>query len=119
MKLSEFAEALEMKVLAGNDLSKDVTGVYVGDLLSWVMSHAEKGNAWITVLTNLNTVAVAVLTEVACIIIPERIDADEQTVIRAQKEGVVILGSQMTAYEICCSAYNLLKQEKQTDGSSG
>jgi hypothetical protein len=75
--------------------------------LSWVMSHAEKGNAWITVLTNLNVVAVALLTEVSCIIVPENIKVEEPTIMKAQQEGIVILSTFKTTYEICCKSHDL------------
>lgn len=110
MLVKKFAEEMEMTVLSGGDeLDKDISGVYVCDLLSWVMSKANKGDAWITVLTNLNVVAVATLTEVACVIIPEGIVVDEAILRRADAEGIVILGSQMNAYEICCKAQRLIE----------
>lgn len=46
------------------------------------MSHAGKDSAWITVHTHMNIVAVAVLSEIACIIIPEGIEAEEATIKR-------------------------------------
>jgi predicted transcriptional regulator len=105
MTVNEFAQKTGMKVLAGvNSIEKKMTGVYVCDLLSWVISHAGKGHAWITVHTNLNIVAVAVLAEVSCIIIPEDIFVEEATLKRADQEGVPILGTNMSAYEVCVKA---------------
>lgn len=109
MRLKNFAEKLGMSVLTDNfETEREVTGVYTCDLLSWVMSHANKGDAWITVLTNLNVAAVAMITEVTCVIIPEDIKVDEATIVKANKEGIVILGSSMSAYEICWKAHELL-----------
>jgi predicted transcriptional regulator len=105
MTVNKFAQKTGMKVLAGvNSIEKKMTGVYVCDLLSWVISHADKGHAWITVHTNLNIVAVAVLAEVSCIIIPEGILVEEATLKRADQEGVPILGTNMSAYEVCVKA---------------
>lgn len=110
MLISDFAEQMEMAVLAGTaGLEKEISGIYVCDLLSWVMSKAGKGDAWITVLNNLNVVAVAVLAEVACVIVPEGITVGEATLNRADAEGVVFLGSKMNAYEICCKAQKLIE----------
>lgn len=107
MKVQEFVDKLGMKVWAGNNegLAKDIKGVYACDLLSWVMSHAKKDDAWITVHTNLNIAAVAVLTEVSCIIVPEDIVVEQDTIKRAESEGIVILGTGLSSYEICCRAY--------------
>lgn len=109
MKVNEFVQKTGMKVLTGESgLDKVITGVYVCDLLSWVMSHAAKGNIWITVHTHLNTVAVALLTELSCIIVPEGIHVEEATLKKASEENIVILGTDMSAYEICCKAYELI-----------
>jgi len=109
MKVKEFAEKLNMNLLTGDcGLEKEVNGVYAGDLLSWVMSHAQKGNAWITVHTHLNIVAVALLTEISCIIIPEGIKVDEATLDKARQEGIAILGTAMNTYETCWRAHQVL-----------
>lgn len=101
MRVTEFRDKFQMQVLAGEpSLNNDINGVYSCDLLSWVMCKAQKGNVWITVLTNINIVAVAVLTEVACIIIPDGIKVEESTLKKAEDEGVVILGTDMPIYEI-------------------
>lgn len=108
MKVKELSEKLNLKRLTGEvGLEKEITGMYVGDLLSWVMSHAGKGNAWITVLTHLNVAAVALLTEVSCIIIPESISVEEPTIEKARQEGIAIFSSDKTTYELCCRAHDM------------
>lgn len=106
MTVSEFAAGIGARILTGEiGLERQVTGMYVCDLLSWVMSHTGKGDAWITVHTHLNIVAVSVLTELSCIIIPEGIKVEEVTVNRAMQEGVPILNVDSSAYKICCIAH--------------
>ncbi len=103
MKVSELAVVTEAAVItcgAGED--KVVSGMYACDLLSWVMAHAKKGDAWITVHTHVNIVAVALLAEVSCIIVPEGIIVEEATVKRAELEGISILSTSLSTYEICC-----------------
>ena len=109
MTVGELAKKLNMSVLTGEKgQGNEVTGAYACDLLSWVMSHAQKGQVWVTVHTHLNVVAVALLTEVACVIIPEDISVDEATVRKACEEGIALLSTQMTAYEICWKVHSLL-----------
>lgn len=109
MKISELADLLQLKILTEKkDLQKDVTGVYISDLLSWVMSHANKGDVWITVHTHLNIVAVALLVEMACILVPEGIQVEDATVKKANEEGVVILSSDKTAYQIAVEISRLI-----------
>lgn len=109
MTVEEFASKLNFSVLTKDTgLKKEVTGVYTGDLLSWVMSHAGSGDAWITIHTHLNIVAVALLTDVSCIIIPEGIAMEDATLRKAEEEGIAILGTGMGAYEICWRSHELL-----------
>lgn len=106
MNVSEFASKINAVAVTGDTAcDRQIKGMYCCDLLSWVMSHAEKGSAWITVHTHINIVAVALLTDVSCIIIPEGIEAEENTVKRAAEEGVAILSTPLSAYEVCCIAH--------------
>ncbi len=108
---TEARETKVAKVIGVNEervLDEEITGIYVCDLLSWVMSHANKGDAWITVQTHLNTIAVAVLLEIPCIIVPEGIKVEEATIKKAIEEDITILGSKMSAYEICWRAHEIL-----------
>ena len=109
MTAADLADKLEMtKLTTNSEQNNNVTGVYCGDLLSWVMSHAKKGDAWITVHTHLNIVAVALLVEAACVILPEDIRIEEATRKKAEQQGVVILGSALSAYEISWRIHEIL-----------
>lgn len=102
MKVKDIVEALNLKVLAGEDgLEKEVKGVYTCDLLSWVMSHGKQNNAWITVQIHPNIIAVATLLEFSCVIIPENIEVEEATLNKANDENIPVLISNQNAYEIC------------------
>ncbi|HOA54130.1 MAG: DRTGG domain-containing protein [Acetivibrionales bacterium] len=107
MKTAELAAKLGATIVTGKaGIDKEIKGVYCCDLLSWVMSHAGKDSAWITVHTHMNIVAVAVLSEIACIIIPEGIEAEEATIKKAVQENIPILCTGLTAYEVCCIAHD-------------
>ena len=80
---------------------REVTCGYVCDLLSWVMSHGDIGMAWVTVQTHMNVIAVAVLSEMACVILPEGIDMEEESLAKAVAENMVVLQSPLTAFDIC------------------
>lgn len=81
------------------DKERGIGGVYIGDLLSWVMSSAESDNAWVTIMSNINVVAVASLVDVSCIILAEGVSLDEGVVAQAEAKGINILSTGMTAYE--------------------
>lgn len=100
MKIKDLAEKLNLKVLTPYDEDREVTGCYSGDLLSWVMSRAKEGDVWLTVMGNINAVAVAVLTDCACIVLTENASLDEQAKDKAELQGVCILQSEKNAYEL-------------------
>lgn len=108
MTVREFAEKLSCKVCAGaQGMDKPLQGCYVCDLLSYAMSHAQQDNIWITVQTNINVIAVAVLTEVGCVILPEGLVPDENAAQKAEEEHIPVLSTKLTAYEII-TEYNRL-----------
>ncbi|MBF7097831.1 DRTGG domain-containing protein [Alkalibacter mobilis] len=84
------------------ELDKQIENVYIGDLLSWVMSHSDSNCAWITVQTHINIVAVAVLLEMSCIILPEGLEPDENTKSKSESEGIPIITTELDAFSIAC-----------------
>ena len=107
MKVCDIAEKLSLKPLSLADSSREVTGAYIGDLLSWVMGRAESGDAWITIMSNLNIVAVATLADVSCIILAEGVTLDAQVSDTAKAKDVNILATDMTAYELAVAMSGL------------
>ena len=79
---------------------REVSGVYIGDLLSWVMGRAGADEAWITIMSNRNVVAVATLADTACIVLAEGVSPDEGVAELAAQKGVNILQSPESAYRI-------------------
>lgn len=109
MKVSELIKKLNLDLLTDSGFEdREVSGCYIGDLLSHVMGKATEGDAWITIMNNINIVAVASLTEAACIILAEGISADETIIKKADGEGIVILKSDLTAYELAVKISELI-----------
>lgn len=101
MQVKDIAKKLNLSVVAGVKGSyKEITTVYVGDLLSWVMANAKKGSIWITIQSHVNIIAVASLLNLSCIIVAEGVHIDKETVERADNEEITILSSTMNAYQI-------------------
>ena len=109
MLLKDMARELDLKLLTP-EVSIEETEVSAGyscDLLSWVLAHGEAGMAWVTVMTHLNVVAVAMLMEMACVIVPGGIAVEEASLQKAQEEEIPVFSSDMTAYELCGKMYAL------------
>lgn len=102
MKVNELAALLNAQNIVENaNLDAEVTCGYTCDLLSWVLAHGKQGMAWITVQTHVNVVAVAVLMEMACVLLPEGVELDEAALAKACDEGLAVLRCPQTAYELC------------------
>lgn len=76
-----------------------IEGVYIGDLLSWVMGKARSGDAWITIMSNINTLAVATLTDVACVILAENVTLEADVLSAAVNKGINIITTELSSYE--------------------
>ncbi|MGM0601859.1 MAG: serine kinase [Bacillota bacterium] len=102
MKVRDLIEELELEVIAGPDLDREVDGVYCGDLLSNVMANAKKGNLWLTVQGHQNAAAVALLVDISAVVIVEGFDFDESAIKKACQKGINLLKSREKAYQIAC-----------------
>lgn len=110
MKLRNVAEALELEVLTGDTgLDREVSGGYCSDLLSDVMAHAKAGDAWITLQTHANVVAVATLTGAATVIVSCGQRPEAATLARAAGEGVAVCASTRPSFELAGQLYALLR----------
>ena len=108
MTVKELTQALSLTPIVLADETREVTGGYAGDLLSWVMGRAQADEAWVTIMSNHNIVAVASLADVACIVLSEGVMPDEGVAETAQTRGVNILSSALSTFELCGRIRSLL-----------
>lgn len=109
--VSEVAQKCGWTLLAGKSgTSREVEGCYAGDLLSWVMGRAGEGNLWLTVMGNVNAVAVATLADVSAIVLTESAALDADAAQRAEQRGIPVYRTEKNTYETAIEVYELLKQ---------
>ena len=106
MNLSEIIAPLSLTVVNG-DVDWEFDGVYAGDFLSRAMSRVEADNLWITIMNNVNVIAVASLTDAAAVILAEDVALMNDALAAAVEKGVTILSSPLSVYEICASLSRL------------
>jgi len=107
MTINQLAEKLELTKLSG-ETDKDVESCYISDLLSRVLGGCQPGDVWITVQTSLNMIAVAVMTDVSCVILPEGLTAPDNVVEKANEEDFTIFTSKETAYSLAVKISQLI-----------
>lgn len=111
MNVHELALACGFTYFNGKELEAAlVKGAYCCDLLSWVIGRAEDTDALVTVMSNPNVIAVAVMAELPCVIFSEGVRPDEKALLKAQENDVILLSSQKTSYETAVAIYNALKK---------
>ncbi len=87
---------------------REVTGVYIGDLLSWVMGKAQSGDAWITIMSNVNVLAVATLTDCACVILSEGVVLEDEIIKTAEDKGINIIYFSGSSYDAAVTLNKLI-----------
>ncbi|MDR1532007.1 MAG: AraC family transcriptional regulator [Clostridiales bacterium] len=101
MTVSEAAAKLNLRPIAGSKgLETEINGVYLGDLLSWVMGRAKERNIWITIQGHVNVAAVALLTGVSCVIVAEGAEIGGELAAKADAEGIPLFASDMDVFTL-------------------
>lgn len=107
MKVEELAGLLNLEVAAGhNGMGRQVRDGYCGDLLSDVMANAPAESIWLTVQGHQNIVAVALLRELSAIVMVGGNNPDPETQQKADKEGIPLLLSSDSAYDLAGRLYD-------------
>ena len=106
MKVGEILKRLELSAATGETgLDREAGAGYCGDLLSDVMANSKKGALWLTIQSHQNIVAVAVLREIAAIILVNGSLPDDETKRKADEEGIPILVTPLHAYKMAGEIY--------------
>jgi len=106
MNLAELIERFDLKVFSGRpESARTISGGYASDLLSDVIARGQKGQLWITIQVHPNIIAVAVLKELAAIVLVNGREPAAETVTWAEKERVPIFGTPLSAFEFTGRLY--------------
>ncbi len=109
MTVNELIEKTCLEPLCIPCPEREISGVYNCDLMSVVMSKGFSGAAWVTIMANINAVAVASLTDMACIVLSEGAAKDEVMLSKAKAQEINVLMSCEPIFETSLSIYNALK----------
>lgn len=99
MTVQQLANTCQFNILTMPDPNREINGVYIGDLLSWVMGKAQADNVWITIMSNINVIAVASLSDVSCVLLAEDVTLENDVLNTAKQKGINILSTPLAAYE--------------------
>ncbi len=107
MKLSDISIALNLQNVNRTTPQEDLTigSGYVCDLLSQVLASARSNSIWITVQSHLNVIGVAVMTNIAAIIVSEGHDIPDDVIDKADEEGIALYKSPETGFQLAGKLY--------------
>ena len=89
------------------DGERKIEKVFCCDLLSIAMGRAPADCAWVRVMGNMNTLAVASLADVSCVVLAEGTALDEASVRKAEEQGISVLASERPIFETALEIYRL------------
>ena len=102
MTVKELADACGFApVVMGEGADSEVSGAYACDLLSWVIGRAQENSALVTVMTNINVIAVAAMADLSCVILTEGVSLDANALEKAEQNSIPVLVSEKPTYETC------------------
>lgn len=108
MNVNELIGQLNATPITVSEPERRIDGCYIGDLLSWVMGRAQADNVWITIMSNINTVAVASLSDVSLVLLAEGVTLEDEVKSAAEAKGINVASSALSAYEIATELSKLL-----------
>ena len=108
MTVKELQELLELKCLSEGEDS-ELEGGFCGDLLSWVMGYAGYGQAWFTIMGNINAVAVAALHDIGCMVICQNSQINEDALNKAKEEGIWVFSTPLSVFEASGRYFEAIK----------
>ncbi len=113
MTVHELAAACGFEYYNGKDLdAREVGGAYCCDLLSWVIGRAEEDAALVTVMSNPNVMAVAVMADLPCVILSEGVRPDTLALEKAVQNEIIVLSSQEPTYETALKIHQAIESKK-------
>ena len=113
VNLKEYLNTVEAEILTPEiDVSTiTVTGGYISDMLSDVMGTAKEGQVWITIMRHMNSVAVASMTNIPCVVFAKGLAPDAAVIERAKQEEVCLAVSKKQVFDLAGILYRMLHSE--------
>lgn len=108
MRVKDLSKELDWELACGDGEREITGGIYCCDLLSIVMGRAPSDSLWITVMGNVNAMAVATLADTACVVIAEGMPFDQEAVAGAEKGNVTVLRTELPVFEAAQAAAKLI-----------
>ena len=109
MTVRELAESgIAAAICEGDRMEREITVPFCCDLLSIAMGRAPAGSAWVTVMANMNTLAVASLTDAACVILAEGAALDDLCLQKAKTQGITVFETALPVFDAALKIHEIM-----------
>ncbi len=107
MQVLDILDKIKGEVLTKKVTNATFDGVYAGDLLSHVMAHAKENNLFLTIMANMNAIAVASLLDMPVIVFAEDTKPSSEMISKADDEKIVIISTKYNVVDVIRKIYEL------------
>jgi serine kinase of HPr protein (carbohydrate metabolism regulator) len=110
VNLKDYLELIQAEIITPDvDISSvSIVDGYVSDMLSDVMGTAKEGQVWITIMRHMNTVAVASMTSIPCVVFAKGLKPDAAVIERAIQEEICLAVSDKQVFDLAGMLYKML-----------
>ncbi len=95
-KVNDILQVNGFKLMSSVINNKEINGILATDLLSFAVGTGKEGNIMVTMMCNMNTIAVASLLELPCIIFTYGFEPEENVLRKADSEGITVLTTELS-----------------------
>jgi len=106
MTTKDVAERLELKGLT-KMFDRPVTGVYISDMISDVISNAKPGNLLVTVQVHANAIAAANLVDLCGIVVAQGKRPADDVLQMAAKAQIAVFGTPLNRWQLATKLYEV------------
>lgn len=105
MLLSEIVTKLGLDPVVENNQDKEITSGYASDLLSDVLAKGKQGMLWVTNQKHQNIIGVAVMLDLAGVVIAGGLMPDENTRNKAAEENIPLYTTDTSMFDLAGKLY--------------
>lgn len=99
MKMNDLLKNNNFKINYYNGTNSIINKIICSDLHGYALSKLNENDVWITIVSHINTLAVAKQKNIACIIIADGIKPSNEILKIAEEHKITILTSTYPVYE--------------------
>ena len=104
MRLKELGDKLELKGVT-QVFDRDVSGVYISDMVSDVIANSKPGNLLVTIQIHGNVIAAANLVDSSGIIVTQGKQPAPEVIKMAEKAEIAILTTPLHQWQVATKLY--------------